>query len=230
MRLALAIAAFLALTTPSLAADLPRTISVSGEGSVITTPDMATINVGVETRGESAADALRANSAAMADVVAALQAAGFEARDIQTQAINLNPFWDQTRVNEQGAPLIAGYVASNMVSIRARDLTKLGEVLDQVGQAGANSFNGIQFGLVDPRPSTDEARKAAVADARAKAELYATAAGVALGPVISIAENGGFAMPLNGPMMRLEAAAESVPVAAGEMAVTAQVSVVYSLE
>jgi uncharacterized protein len=230
MRLA-PILAILMLAVPAQAADLQRLISVTGEGSVIAAPDLATINVGVETQGDTAAAALRSNSEAMTKVVAVLQGAGIEARDIQTQAINLNPVWDQSRLNEQGAPTISGYSASNMVSIRVRDLNKLGDILDQVGQAGGNSFNGIQFGLADPRPVTDEARRAAIADARARAELYATAAGVELGKVLTISEStGGFAPMMAGAMMRMESDAAAPPVAAGEMSVTAQVSVTYALE
>ncbi len=230
MRLVPLLVLISALSTPVFAEDLPRVVSVTGEGSVLAIPDMATISVGVETQGRSAGVALRANSEAMAAVMALLERAGIDKPDIQTQALNLNPVWDQTRLNDQGAPMIAGYAASNIVGIRLRDLATLGDVLDQVSAAGANTFHSIQFGLIDPKPATDAARKAAVADARARAELYVAAAGATLGRVISISEIPvGFAGPLAGAMLRMEADSMAVPVAAGAMNVTAQISVTFAL-
>lgn len=231
MRFAPVFAVLTALATPVLAEELPRFVSVTGEGSVLVTPDMATISVGVETQGETAGAALRANSEAMAKVIAVLKGAGIDEKDIQTQAINLNPVWDQNLTNEQGGSVISGYAASNIVGIRVVELAKLGDVLDKVSAAGANTFNGISFGLVDPKPATDEARKAAVADARARAQLYVNAAGVKLGPVISISESPvSFGGPVPGAMLRMEADSMAVPVASGEMNVTAQVGVVFGVE
>ena len=231
MRFAPIFAVLMALATPVLAEDLPRFVSVTGEGSVLVTPDMATISVGVETQGKTAGAALQANSEAMAKVISVLKGAGIDAKDIQTQAINLNPVWDQNKVNEQGGPVISGYAASNIVGIRVVDLAKLGDVLDKASTAGANTFNGISFGLIDPKPATNSARRAAVADARMRAELYVKAAGVKLGKVISISEAPvSFGGPMPGAMLRMEADSMAVPVASGEMNVTAQVAVVFGVE
>ncbi len=218
------------LSAPVFAEELPRFVSVTGEGSVLVTPDMATISVGVETQGETAGAALRANSEAMSAVISVLKTAGIDEKDIQTQAINLNPVWDQIKVNDQGGPIISGYAASNIVGIRVRDLATLGDVLDKVSAAGANTFNGISFGLIDPKPATDAARRAAVADARTRAELYVAAAGVVLGEVISMSETPvSFGGPMPGAMLRMESDM-AVPVASGEMNVTAQVGVVFAVE
>ena len=115
-----------------------------------------------------------------------------------------------------------------MVTVRVRALDQVGSVLDAAVTDGANTLNGISFGLADPVPATDEARKAAVADARRKAELYAAAAGVKVGKVLSISENGGYAQP----MMMAEAMAgksAAVPVQAGELSVAASVNVTFEL-
>jgi uncharacterized protein YggE len=119
-------------------------------------------------------------------------------------------------------------MASNVVTIRARDLDRLGALLDAVVTTGANQLNSLTFGLSDPQPATDEARKRAVADARARAALYAEAAGVALGPILSITEGGGYQPPQ--PMYRRELAMDAgVPVAGGEVSVSASVTITYAI-
>ncbi len=123
---------------------------------------------------------------------------------------------------------MTGYVAAIDLMVRVRDLAALGGVLDAVISDGANAMNGIAFAVAEPAPLEDEARRAAVADARAKAEVLADAAGIALGEVIAIHEGG--ATPVPGPVMRSMAMAESaVPIAGGEIDVRARVSVVYAI-
>ncbi|MCU0853902.1 MAG: SIMPL domain-containing protein [Rhodobacteraceae bacterium] len=214
---------------PAAAADEARaTITVSGEGRVTAAPDLATLSVGVTTEAPTAREALDANSAALAAALARLKAAGIEDRDIQTQGLSLGPRYDYDQSG--GAPRIAAYTASNMLNVRIRALDTLGAVLDAVVTDGANTLGGITFGLNEPDPLLDEARKAAVADARRKAELYAAAAGVSLGPVISISEQTGFYPPSPAPMASASLAkADAVPIAGGELALSANVTIVYAI-
>lgn len=209
----------------ALARTPPPTISATGEGIVYAAPDMATVTLGVTTQGDTAALAMAANNTAVAAVMARLTSAGVAARDLQTSNLSLNPDWSR-QDSSTGAPP-AVYVASNMLSVRVRMLDDLGAILDASITDGANTLNGVTFGLDDPRPTLDEARKRAVADARARAELLAEAAGVTLGPIMSITEGGGYGAPM--PMFRQSDAMEAVPVAAGEMGMTAAVTIVFQI-
>ena len=222
----LAAAAALVLAgLPAWAAGQGGRITVTGAGSVAVVPDMATITLGVTTEGKTAAAALSANSADLAKVMDGLTAAGIAARDIQTSGLSLNPRWQQGATS--GDRQITGFVASNMVTVRVRALEGLGGALDALVGAGANTLNGLSFGLADPGPSTDAARRAAVADAIARAELYAKAAGVTLGRVVAIHETG---QPGPRPLARMALAAEAVPVAAGELSVDASVTMVFAID
>lgn len=201
------------------------TITVNGEGEVSARPDMATVTLGVETLGDSANAALAENTAATAKMLETLKAAGIAAKDMQTSDLTLGPRWEQP---QQGQPKVVGFVAANNVTVTVRDLNKLGSVLDTVVRNGANTFQGLRFGLSDPKPNADAARKAAVADAIARAHLYAEAAGVALGPVQSLTESFTGQQPR--PMMRMSAdSGAGVPLAEGEVSVNANVTMVFRL-
>jgi uncharacterized protein YggE len=215
------------LVIPMIAsADDDGRITVTGEGRVDAAPDMATVSLGVVTEGTTAAEAMAANSIQLAAVLEQLKMGGIEDRDIQTSGLSLNPNWQQTEADP--TPRIMGYQASNMLSVRVRKLDQLGTVLDKTISDGANNFNGLSFGLSDPEPAMNEARKRAVADAQGRARLLTKAAGLTLGPVVSISEGGGFGGPQ--PMYRMDAAAASpVPVAAGEVSTTASVTMVFEL-
>ncbi|QYZ71532.1 SIMPL domain-containing protein [Neotabrizicola shimadae] len=214
------------LATPALAEAPSRLVTVTGEGTVQSSPDLATLSIGVTTQGDTAASALGANSAALAQVMDRLRAAGIEDRDLQTSDLSLNPNWTS---DESGNSRITGYVASNQLMVRVRVLASLGAVLDAAVADGANTLNGLSFGLSDPKPLQDEARKAAVADAIARATLLVEAAGSKVGPVVSITEISGFAQPM--PMFRADKAMAGAPVptAGGEVGVTSQVSVVLEI-
>lgn len=224
----IATAAFL-LALPAFAETVPATISVTGEGRVEIAPDMATVSLGVTTEADTAAAALKANSDALAGALARLTEAGIEDRDIQTSGLTLSPRYDYR--NDGSQPQINGYVASNMVMVRVRDLASLGPTLDGVVSDGVNTLNGIAFGLQEPDATIDEARRRAVKDAAHKAALYAEAAGVKLGRIASITEQANYGGPQ--PMMLAEASmakdAGSVPVASGELTVSTNVSVVYEI-
>lgn len=220
--------AFLVLVVPAYAEEFRPTITVSGEGRVEMAPDMATISLGVITEALTAKEALDQNSAQLSAVISRLKETGIEDRDIQTSGLSLGPRYDYS--NSTGSPKVTGYTVSNMVTIRVRLLDSLGGVLDNVVSDGANTLNGLSFGLQDKGPGTDEARRRAVADARRKAELYAAAAGVKLGAVLSIAEQGGAYQPM--PMAMAEASfakGGDVPVAAGELTLLSAITMVYAL-
>lgn len=226
----LATALCLPVAAPALADETGPTITVTGEGRVDSRPDMATISLGVTTQGATATEAMAGNSAEVEKVLANLRAAGIEERDIQTSGLSLNPNWDTQYASEGGAPKIAGYIAMNMVTVRVRALDSLGTVLDAAVKDGANTLNGVTFGLADPDPALDEARKRAVADAQRRAELLTGAAGMSLGAIRSITEGGGYGVPA--PMYRMDAAQASgaVPVAEGEVTLTSTVTIVWSLK
>ncbi|MCX8509917.1 MAG: SIMPL domain-containing protein, partial [Rhodobacteraceae bacterium] len=153
----LAAAALLVLpmaALPAWAAETGGTITVSGEGQVATVPDMATVALGVTVNGDTAKAALDANSTALAAVIDRLKAAGIEARDIQTSGLSLGPLFDYSSTNG-GPQKVLGYSASNQVAVRVRVLDQVGAILDAAVSDGANTLNGISFGLADPAPSTD---------------------------------------------------------------------------
>ena len=230
MRILNAIILATSLSLPMAGAVLAQstpTISVSGEGRVATSPDMATISLGVTTVGDTAAAAMAMNSEELAKVMANLTTAGIEAKDIQTTGLMLNPNWTYDSSGTTGT--INGYTAMNMVNVRVRALNGLGDVLDAAVKDGANTLNGLTFGIANPQPVNDEARKLAVADAVRKAGLLAEAAGVKLGAVMSITEQTGYTDP--SPMFRAEAAptASGVPVAGGEVAMTVTVNMTWAL-
>ena len=206
----------------------PPMITVTGTGTVEAAPDIATLTIGVTSQGDTAAAALSANSAALEAVMTRLTAAGIEARDMQTSNLSLNPNWTGYDSVSVTGPVISGYVATNMLTIRVRQLDGLGGVLDAAVADGANTLNGLSFGLADPEPALNEARKEAVADARARAELLATAAGVTLGNIISISEANAVTEP--GPMFRADASAAPVPVAGGELGLSANVTILYEIK
>lgn len=219
------------LTLPAYAG----TIAIEGRGEVAAAPDMATINSGVTTQGATAREALDANTAAMAELVAALKEAGIAARDIQTSGFSVNPnyvYSDERDANGYTMPpKINGYQVSNTVTVAVRQLDTLGAILDKSVTVGANTVNGVAFSVADPSELYNEARKAAFADARAKAELYASVAGSALEDIVSISESQGFNQPQPVAMyaMREDAASAPVPVEAGELSFAINVNVQWEL-
>lgn len=229
MRMFPALATAIVLALPAAAETSPATIAVTGEGKVDMAPDMAMLSLGVMTQADTAAAALKANSDGLAGALDRLKAAGVEDRDIQTSGLSLNPNVDYSSSGRE--PQVRGYTASNMLTVRLRDLSVLGQTLDAVVTEGANTLNGLSFGLQNPDEATDEARRRAVADAAHKAALYAEAAGVSLGRIVTISEQGNYGGPQ--PMMMAEARfakdAGSVPVASGEISIGATISVVYEI-
>lgn len=204
-------------------------LDVTAEGRTTRRPDLATIDAGVVTQGASAAEALSANAARMDRVLAALKRAGVADRDVRTATINLQP---QYRYGENVPPVITGYQASNRVSVRFRDVGRSGTILDALVKEGANQIDGPTLGLSNADAAMDEARTDAVARARARAELYAKAAGLRVDRIVSIAEGGSSfpTPPMPVAMMARMEAAPKTQIAAGEQDVTATVSVRFLLK
>ena len=176
------------LAAPALAqATPPATISVTGEATVSVPPDLAQIDGGVSTDAKTAREASEANNAAMGKVLLALKGAGIDEKDFQTSRLSLQPQCAPDRV-QRPSPVIVGYRASNRVTIRLRDVSKVAGVIDTLVGAGANDIGGINFMVSNASKLLDDAREQAIADARRKAEIYAKAAGVTLGAPVSISE------------------------------------------
>ena len=212
------------LSLPALAAD-PHTITMTGHGDIKAVPDIATVNAGVTTNAPTAAAALAANSARMNQLFDALRKLGVPDHNIQTSGFSVSP---QYTNGDNNAPRrLTGYQVNNEVGVRLEDVTRVGAALDTLAGAGANQMNGINFDIANPAPALEKARIQAVADARARAQTYAQAAGVSLGSIISISEGGGETAPR--PMFRVMAMAAPTPVAPGEQSVTADVTVVWEI-
>ncbi len=227
--------ALLLLAAPSLGDDdksarLLRTVSVSGHGEVLAVPDLASVSVGVTSFADTARAALSANNKTMADLRSLLKEAGIAERDTSTSNFAINPRYDYGQGGTQ-PPKIVGYDVTNTVTITARKIDTLGDLLDKAVSAGSNQIFGISFAISKPDDMLDEARKLAVADARRKAEIYASASAVKLGAILSIVENGGILPPV--PMMakalRAEAASD-VPIAQGEQTLAVDVSIVWEIK
>lgn len=206
-----------------------RSITVNGEGEASGAPDMAILSIGVRTDASNAAAALRQNSSQMAATIKKLRDLNVAERDIQTSGLSINPRYNYE--NNRSNPEVIGFTASNTLTVKLRDLDRAGAVIDQAVQSGANSLGGIQFTFADPKPLMETARKDAVTQARAKAELYAQSAGVRLGEVMTI-QDGYVSTPSPQPMMaRMSADMESsVPLQAGESAINATVTMVFAID
>lgn len=202
-------------------------IAATGESKRV--PDIAAISAGVVTQSPDASAALRDNAARMSRVIAALKRAGVAERDIATSQISLNP---QYRYGENVPPTITSYQAQNTVTVRFRDVRRSGAILDALVSEGANSINGPNLMLDQPQAAEDEARRDAIAKARARAELYAAAAGLRVKRIVSISESGGFGGPMPPPMVRMEMASDAAQtkIEPGEQTIGVTVNVSFELE
>ncbi len=189
-------------------------VIVSGEGSVQAAPDFALLTVGATTQGVTAKAATDANSRAMSAVMTALRDAGIAPNDIQTEHFSVQPVYAPAGSFSGSQQKLSGFAVTDQVAVTVRQIDKVGDVLDRAITAGANAVGGVQFLHADLSKALDAARAAALADARRKAQLYAQAAGLALGAVSWVVEDQA-----NVPQPRFAAvrmAAAPVPIAAGE--------------
>lgn len=204
-------------------------LDVSASGEVTRVPDVAVISTGVVTRAVSASAAIQQNATRMERVRAALKRAGIEDKDIQTSSINLNP---EYTYQQNKSPVLNGYSASNQVSVRFRDIAKTGEILDALVAQGANQINGPNLTIDKPEQALDEARLKAIANGRARADLYARALGMRVVRLLSVSESGGYASP---PPMPVYAMAErssdaSTKIDPGEQKVSVSVAMSFELQ
>jgi hypothetical protein len=205
-------------------------LDVVAEGRTTRVPDLATIRAGVVNQGATAAQALADNATAMKKVLAALVRAGVAPRDVATASVSLQP---QYRYQDNQAPVVTGYQASNSVSIRFRDVARSGTILDALVAQGANQIDGPNLSVGEPDAALDEARTDAVKRARARADLYARAAGMHVVRIVSIGEagqdNGGGDRP---PIVfaRAMATEAKTQIAAGEKDITATLNVRFLLD
>ncbi|WP_235927777.1 SIMPL domain-containing protein, partial [Sandarakinorhabdus rubra] len=165
----------------------PILLSLSADAEVRQAPDTIRFNAGVVTDAPTAAAAVAANAARMAAVVAALKSAGVAAADIQTSSLSIAP---QYRYEQGQAPAVTGYQARNSVTVKSSKLADAGKIVDAIVKAGANEVNGPMFSLADPEAALNAARTAAVAKARARAAVYAAAAGLTVKRIVSLSEAG----------------------------------------
>ncbi len=163
------------------------TITLEGEGKVSGEPDLAQVNIGLFTEGESVPDAQDLNTQKVNGIIQALKELGVTEADIQTSSYSITPRYQY----DEGKQTIIGYAVSQNVSVKVRDLTKVGTVLQRVGQLGANQVNGVRFTIDDPSSLKQEARKLALKDAEDKAQELAEALNVHIVRVVTFSEYGG---------------------------------------
>lgn len=213
-------------------------LSVAAEGKSARTPDLAVFSAGVTTQAKTAGEALSENARRMTAVIASLRKAGIAERDIQTSNLSVNPVYGQPKrlpdgSYEQQEQVIVAYQATNQVSVRQRKLDSYGKVIDTLVANGANQVNGPSFQIDNADAAMDEARIEAIKKARARADLYAKAAGLRVVRILTISENAGWAPPPSPPMVFARADMASMqktsPVAAGELEMTVTVNVSYEL-
>lgn len=225
-----------ALAFPSIAAaqeqrPTPR-IMVTGQGEAAIAPDMAIVTLAVMREAETARQALDENNDAMGKVIAAMKEHGIEPRDLQTAGLQINPRYVYPKDNDgTQQPRIVAYQVSNTLTIRVRDIARVGEIIDQSVTLGVNQGGNISFVNDDPSAAMTQARIRAVEDAVSRATTLAEAAGVSLGTVLEMSEQSYAPppMPMGAKAMRMEAASDAVPVEAGENTYRVQVNVTFEI-
>ena len=216
----------LVLATAGVASETPPQITVTGSGEVQASPDMAVLDLGAQLRAETAAEVMAAAAETTQGLLDALKAAGIPAADIQTRRAGLRPVFEQ-RPDADSAPVPVAFEADSMLTVKVRDLSVLSAIYSAASEAGATRFDGLRFELSDPAEALADARGAAIADAKLRAETFAEAAGLTLGSVLQIAEPGSSPRPMEFRSVAQDMGA--MPVAPGNLTVSAQITVVYAL-
>jgi hypothetical protein len=230
---ALALLLFVALAPlqapTALAHDQPekRTISLVASGAIKTTPDKVDISTGVTSEANSAREALDKNTGAMTKEVEALKSDGIDPKDIQTTNFSVGPIYEQKA--EGKPPVIVGYRVTNQVRITLHDIGKLGAILDKMVTLGANQIDSIEFGVQEPEALKDEARKVALKNVTDNAKLYAEAAGVGLGQILSITEEESSYQPRFAPAATRMEMVKDVLIEAGTASVEVRVRVTWEI-
>jgi len=209
--------------TPATVPIVGTRLEISADGMVTRPPDIATLSAGVVTQSSSAASAMADNAKRMAAAIAALRHAGVADKDIRTASLSLQP---QYRYADNQPPAVTGYQASNQLTITFHDIARTGPILDSLVAQGVNQINGPDFALQHPEAALDEARAQAIQAARARAEIYAKAAGLGVKRIVAISEAGGYSPP-QAPrvfMMAREKAATDLQPGEEKIGVTLQVT------
>lgn len=200
-----------------------RVLSVSGEGRAYATPDIAQVSLGVAAQADDASDALDQMGKSVESTLAVLEGLGVDLGDIQTEHLQL----DQVLSYDRGdRPVPQGFRAVSVLSVTVRTIGDVGVILDRVVDGGVTQINGVTFGVSDTQDLLDDARRDAVADATRRAEVFANAAGVELGEIVALTESSSF----SGPGAFIEQAARDVPVALGNVALTAGARITFEIE
>lgn len=222
-RALLASTAFLLVASPALADDLHPTLSLSATADVQVAPDYATVQSGVVTRAATAQQAMQDNARAMTAVFDALRRAEIASDDIQTSQLSVTPVYaDRTEPRQaQNQYEIIAYETRNTVSAKVRDTTRVGNVIDAMVSAGANNIQDVSFGAEDTSSVMDQARRDAIAELLARANLFADAAGFELCGITRMSEDFVRAPQ---PMMMARMESASTPVAAGQLSISATVN------
>jgi len=202
----------------------PPHISISGEATMTAPPDTARIRAGVAATGATAREASAANRKAMAAVMAAIKAAGVAEKDIQTSRYSIQPVYSNTPQQK-----ITGFIANNSVTLTLHKLDDMGDLIDKLTDAGANSLGGVEFIVSDANRLLDKVRGEALADARRKAQIYADAAGVKLGSLLSLSENINMPRPVMYMARAAAAPAPETSISAGENTLQVSVSATFEL-
>lgn len=206
-----------------------RTITVTGRGQVTLTPDLAYVNIGVHSESPDVGEALNENNQKSQDVASVIQELGVSPQDIQTSSFNIYPQqqWDPQTGQSTGTT----FSVDNTVNVTVRDLQIIGQLLDVVVQSGANSINGISFDVEDKSEAQSQARQLAVDSARSQAQELAQAAGVSLGELQSITVNPqGYMGPVYEGRGGMAQDVAQVPIAAGQILITVDVSASFIIE
>jgi len=208
-----------------------RWVEVSGEASVRVAPDFARVTLGVTTTGKDAREAVSANAKAVNSLISMLRDDRVAASDIQTSNLSITPEFSNPRSSSPNERSIAGYNVNDTVTVTVRDVPRLGSLIDKAVGAGANTMYGIAYGENDPSALLDKARPLAVADARRKAEIYASAGGARVGRLMQLTEQTG-AQPMQfarGAYVQSAAGAAPTPIEAGEDRLTVSVTALFEL-
>jgi len=209
-----------------------RTVTAQGQGKVQAVPDVATIRVEVTEEGPALDAVASTVRKKMQKVMDTLKSQQIAEKDMQTDAYQVQPKFE---ADKRGNGRRAGFIVLNRVSVKIRDLQKVGKILSAVVDAGANNVNGPDFEVDQPQKLEREALKLAVEDARAKAQILAQAAGTSLGSVQTITPMGGpvYPMPKRAMLMRgmaMNAVADTEAISAGEQTITTDVQVTFELK
>jgi uncharacterized protein len=210
------------------------TLTVSETGTVTHAPDTAFVTFGLETTGKSLTDAQRRNSLAMRKVMDRLRDLQIDEERIQTSAFTVSPQYRPPPNRPADPPPasteIVGYIVSNMVTVEIRALDRVGTVIEEVLKAGANSFQGLHWGLRDEQAVRLNALKQAAAKAREKASVLSETLHVKLARILSVTEGGqAIRPPMPMARMAMEASAGDVPISPGELKIEATVTLVYEI-